>query len=205
MHACVRVHACAWMCVHDRGCVGSSNSLFLTAVLYTHLSVHCRAYCIHKQIPPSFRLRLAVTGDAGYEMPAAIAHRQISDDAQAASEEINYTLINTGTRPSRWHPPWTSAGTYAAHEQPYQLSGHDSKPANSVHLPSWWSVSPRSPYFSLTTFSSLSNGCCVRGSPFKSILCLSSPPCPSVVHTVRVPKLILLCSTAVCFHVSQNV
>jgi hypothetical protein len=56
-------------------------------------------------------------------MPAAIAHRQISDNAQAASEEINYTLINTGTWPSGWYSPWASAGTYVAHEQTNQLSG----------------------------------------------------------------------------------
>ena len=53
--------------------------------------------------------------------------------------------------------------------------------------------------------SSLLNDCCVRGSPFKSILCLSCPPCPSVVCAVRVPKLVLLCSTAVFFYVSQTV
>jgi hypothetical protein len=33
-------------------------------------------------------------------MSAAIAHWQIFDDAQAASEEINHTLINTGTSSS---------------------------------------------------------------------------------------------------------
>lgn len=53
--------------------------------------------------------------------------------------------------------------------------------------------------------SSLSNGCCVRSAPFKNIWCLSCSPCPSVVHTVSVPKLILICSTALCFDVSQKV
>ena len=211
------IYVCVCVCVHGRFFVGSSTSWFLPAVSHTHLSVHYRAYCNHKQISPSLRLRLAVTGDAGYEMPAAIAHRQISDDAQAASEEINYTIINTGTRPSRWHSPWASAGKYVAHEQPNQLSGgrtsmfNQSSPLDMILSQLVPSISHLDDLFRQDQYIFLS----IHFLSFKWLLCKRFPfqehfvsflsPCPSVFHTVRVPKLILLCSTTVCFDISQKV
>lgn len=174
---------------------------------YTDLSVRYRAYCIHKQISPSLRLRLAVTGDAGYETPAAIAHWQISDDAQAASEEINYTLINTGTRPSRWHPPWASAGTCAAHEQPNHLSGgrnsvfNRSPPLCMILSQPVLSSSQLDDLFRQDQYIFLSHFLF-----FEWLLCKRHfMPLLSRMPTCGTYcKLILLCSTAVCFDVSQK-
>jgi hypothetical protein len=69
-----------------------------------------RAHCILQQNPPSLRLWLAAVRDTGHQMSAAATYRQISDNAQAASKEVNHAFINTGTGPSGWHPPRASAG-----------------------------------------------------------------------------------------------